>query len=243
MFECSPGSNASDLYRAIVRANIDVKEVFWTTLAVPKTVQQRIAFSPELFPTIELADELRRNTGLPFWESLFIESLRQGHIDERLLDAALFHQKTTSNLRRFPRNEVLAGCLKDLQATPVDGQMNVFMSRVDIGFGEEAHIPMLDFRCEVSSENLRVVQQISSRLFVGDVAILNSGKSYHAVGLKLVCWDELHDLLMKSLMFSPIVDRAYVAHQLLERQCCLRISAKSSNQPPPILEIIISGRS
>jgi hypothetical protein len=44
---------------------------------------------------------------------------------------------------------------------------------------------------------------------------------------------EWMDFLGRALLFAPIVDRAYLAHQLLERRCALRISAVGDEKPVP----------
>jgi hypothetical protein len=53
-------------------------------------------------------------------------------------------------------------------------------------------------------------------------------------------WDLLPDeslvrFLGKVLLFAPIVDRAWVAHQLIEGACALRISSRAGYGGPPRL--------
>ena len=90
--------------------------------------------------------------------------------------------------------------------------------------GKISHLPLIDFHCPASAENARLALAVGRRIIDGSFLLLLSGKSYHAVGLKPILSDELVCFLSKALLFSPIVDRGYIAHQLIERRCALRIS-------------------
>jgi hypothetical protein len=44
-------------------------------------------------------------------------------------------------------------------------------------------------------------------------------------------------MLAKALLFAPIIDRAWVAHQMIERACGLRISpGKTYSQGPIVVD-------
>jgi hypothetical protein len=67
--------------------------------------------------------------------------------------------------------------------------------------------------------------------------IAHSGKSYHFYGSDLMEGDHLMRMLAKALLFAPIVDRAWVAHQLVEKACGLRISpGKTYTQSPVVID-------
>jgi hypothetical protein len=42
-------------------------------------------------------------------------------------------------------------------------------------------------------------------------------------------------MLARALLLAPIIDRAWVAHQLIERACGLRISPGKTYAQPPIV--------
>jgi hypothetical protein len=54
-------------------------------------------------------------------------------------------------------------------------------------------------------------------------------------------YHELIDFLARALMYSPIIDRAYIAHQLLEKRCSLRISGKENKSSLPKVIAISQG--
>ena len=85
------------------------------------------------------------------------------------------------------------------------------------------HLPMLDFHCRASSDNDALVVAVLKELGLqGYVA--KSGRSYHYYGRRLMSEQDLITMLGRALLYSPIIDRAWIAHQLLERSCGLRIS-------------------
>ena len=60
-------------------------------------------------------------------------------------------------------------------------------------------------------------------LILGPRYILNNGESYHFISLRIVTWANLHQILSKALRFCPILDRAWINHQLEEGFCFLRV--------------------
>ena len=56
--------------------------------------------------------------------------------------------------------------------------------------------------------------------------VLDSGESYHAVSTINMDEGELMNFLQRTLFFSPIIDRLWVAHQMLNKSCSLRIGKK-----------------
>jgi hypothetical protein len=107
-------------------------------------------------------------------------------------------------------------------------------SRVECAGKEDMHIPMLDFHCDVSAANDRRVRFITIALGLHGY-IVHSGRSYHVYGSKLIATEELVTLLSSALLFSPIIDRAWIAHQIIERACGLRISPGKTYPHPPLV--------
>src|SRR5208282_912323 len=124
--------------------------------------------------------------------------------------------------------------IEDLPAN----RMLALSSRVLTKRREVLHLPMLDFHCPASRENEVLVKAV-----IGEIGlegyIAKSGASYHFYGCTLVDEQSLITILGKSLLFCPIIDRAWIAHQLIERACGLRISAgKSYEKCPEIIGTI-----
>jgi hypothetical protein len=96
----------------------------------------------------------------------------------------------------------------------------------------EVHLPMLDFHCAESPESDPLVRAVLRELRLNGY-IAKSGRSYHFYAADLVDEPTLINILGRSLLFSPIVDRAWIAHQELERACGLRISPGKHYQQCP----------
>ena len=76
-----------------------------------------------------------------------------------------------------------------------------------------------------------------SELDVGHGFLLNSGKSYHFIGTSMVAESALYGLMGRLIMFNPIVDKSWVAHQLVEGYCALRVTEKDGGIPGVIREV------
>ena len=63
------------------------------------------------------------------------------------------------------------------------------------------------------------------------VKFLASGESYHFISSAIMSWNELYIVLCKALRFCPIIDRAWISHQLEEQSCSLRINKKNGIMP------------
>ncbi|WP_460432036.1 primase 1D-like protein [Arachidicoccus ginsenosidivorans] len=46
--------------------------------------------------------------------------------------------------------------------------------------------------------------------------------------------DELHEILYRSLFYSPIINKYWITHQLLEVSCSLRVTKKDKRFPEVI---------
>src|SRR5262249_21914021 len=99
-------------------------------------------------------------------------------------------------------------------------------SRVEVKTGELRHIPMIDFHCPATGDNNELVLAAIDTLEVGPGFLIESGKSYHFLGLELLSENALPQFLGKLLLLSPTIDRAWVAHQLIESACALRVSPR-----------------
>ena len=100
--------------------------------------------------------------------------------------------------------------------------------------GLNAHLPMIDFHCPVTSSNTQNVREIIKQLNLAGY-LINSGKSYHFIGRHHIDLCEMGKFLGRALLFTPFVDRAWVAHQLIQSYCVLRVSAQPKYDHPPRL--------
>lgn len=96
------------------------------------------------------------------------------------------------------------------------------------------HIPLMDFRCKPSPENLhrvtKAIREIQDKLFYrGDMPkqgfVLESGRSYHYYGCYLMDTLSWNTFLGMCLLLSDLTDARYIGHSLIDSSSTLRISA------------------
>ena len=156
----------------------------------------------------------------------------------RLLRETTFHQSPADSIRRISRDDVLIGHLTQSSDSTPPGEHLSFCSLVEITGGKRKHIPLLDFHCPETCENDKLVSEVCKQITDADVLLFSSGESYHALGLELLEEDGLRRFLTRSLLFAPIVDSRYVAHQLLEGACALRLSYSATKPTRPWLKLL-----
>lgn len=100
------------------------------------------------------------------------------------------------------------------------------------------HIPMMDFDCEVSPENLERIQEFLRRIKQKGVILL-SGRSYHYYGIGLLSKEDWLVFLGKCLLFTDYAESRYIGHRLIDSCAYLRIS-KNEIRPniPKVIAIV-----
>lgn len=128
-------------------------------------------------------------------------------------------------LTKVSRSEFSTELLRGLAQSLPGYQLLGVTSRVSLVGGEEAHIPMMDFSCAVSAENSAILVQLLQDLRNGNGFLLQSGRSYHYYGLRLLNESEWRIFLGKCLLMSGYSDDRYIGHQLVDGYCALRLSS------------------
>ena len=235
--ELAIGNSTSEVLTALTRANERIKAIFVFSYRPPPLLQQRLDFTTDEASIVEDAIVQRKATNLPFWDSLLLSCFNKAGGYERLLQQTTFHQNHKETFRRISKDEICRGHLTDLVMRVSADESYSFSSQVELSEARLAHLPLLDFHCPETLKNDRVVSEVCKHLFEAPVFIFSSGESYHAVGSTLVEAEDLRTFLVKSLFFAPVVDRAYVAHQMLEGACALRLSSSLAKPNVPKLKL------
>jgi hypothetical protein len=188
----------------------------------------------ELQEFVPKALELRSEFNIPFWMSIFFVATNSDKsIPNAVLDAATFHQDSSQQVKHEIQvdKEFNKSILATLDQLP-DSYVLTVNSQVITTDGQLRHIPMLDFRLKSSRSNHALVVDVVKRLNTPGV-ILDSGRSYHFYGTELIDDRELTKFLAKALLFTPLIDYRWIAHQLLEESCALRVSPGVEGQVTP----------
>lgn len=85
------------------------------------------------------------------------------------------------------------------------------------------HIPMMDFSCDASLENLEKVQKFLKKIGQRGV-VLFSGRSYHYYGIDLLSKKDWLIFLGRCLLFTSYTDSRHIGHRLIDGYASLRIS-------------------
>jgi hypothetical protein len=230
----------ADILTLLVSENADIAAIFTFAYTHPALLQQRLRLSRDEEAILAKATALRAASRLPFWEALMLSCFDEQHDVTRLLSEATFHQSHRDSLLRISRDQVLAGRLAELVEAQPKGHNVSFSSIIELNSEEcKQQLAMLDFHCPETSENDRLVSEVCRHLFRRGALIFSSGESYHALGLDSMEELEFRNFLTRSLLFAPIVDARYVAHQLLEGACALRLSTSSEKPSRPRLKFTL----
>lgn len=193
-------------------------------------IQDRVHLTPEQLHWFQLGIERKAQTNSRFWDSLLTEFIKHKNFDELLLKESLYHQ-SNSNTFEFDKKEFINFI------NEANGENVAFNSRVVLHNGDSKHIPLLDFKIRSDIDNHKIVISAIEALGLKGY-LFDSGASYHFIGNELVEEVELIKILAKFVLLDPISDKAWAAHQIIERSASLRITAKGGNFPTLITEVI-----
>jgi hypothetical protein len=203
----------------------EVQEVRLAECRPLPALQVRLDFTEAERGVFEKALDLRLRTGLSFWDAALL-TLPQVPEAVRLLDAAMVHVSFRGRERRLAWASAIAGGIERACAgfSAASDANLAFLSEVVCCGGLLRHLPMVDFHASKSDPNRRIVTAVAERIFPRGAILLESGESYHAYGTELLSESDFRTFIGRALLFAPIVDRAYLAHQLIEGRCALRLT-------------------
>jgi hypothetical protein len=135
----------------------------------------------------------------------------------------------------FPRHELGAEKLQGFASRLAPHQLLGVTSKVQLSGGKPGHIPMMDFMCPPSPENQAAVTRLLREFQPAGGRLLESGKSYHYYGCRVLSDNEWYAFLGKCLLMSGYVDDRYIGHQLVDGHCVLRLSASKLKPKIPIV--------
>jgi hypothetical protein len=185
-------------------------------------------------------DEIRKSTGVPFWDVLLGIAMREGKLDTRLAQAALLH-----DLEQMATTFTFASCDFSLEALEeVNTQISheeglVLCSKVILANGDLRHIPMMDFRCPPSSSNASAIAMLVHKTGQKEGLLVESGHSYHLYCTSLLTAEEWTRFMAVCLLLSPVTDPRYIAHRLTDGECRLKISSVDRTLPS-IVDVILA---
>ena len=219
------GRDASEMIRYLLRRHPEISKCFVFEPPFSRPLQENCTAGWEL-DMLDRALSLKSTTGLPFWEALMLLLPTVDAKAETLLRAAVRHNDPMDcRLEAIDADQLRANHCRLCDASSDSNRMLALQSRVLLRDGNSRHIPMLDFHVPASDRSLHIVMTVLRVLDLSGFVLL-SGKSYHFYGDELMEERDLYRFLGKALLFTPIVDRAWIAHQLIASACALRVSQR-----------------
>ena len=99
------------------------------------------------------------------------------------------------------------------------------------------HIPMLDLHINSTHGRRALNLLVEALLKIGetDGAILESGKSFHYYGLRLMSEWQWRRFMSACLLLGPLADVRYIGHRLLAGKAALRLNKAPHKETEPII--------
>lgn len=218
---------SDDVLAGLARDNACIEYFRFFSFSAATKLQDRLHLVDSATARIiEGARERKAATNTRFWNALLSMFIEGEAFEESLLAEALYHQPNKS------LEDIRADRLKQFLAAEAVGNRAV-NSKVLLRDGSSRHIPLLDFKIALQPGHEKLVQSCARALGLSGY-ILSSGRSYHFIGESLVSESELIDLLANFVLLDPLSDKAWAAHQLIERSASLRVSGKYGRKPEVI---------
>jgi hypothetical protein len=191
------------------------------------SLENRLIFTRNEYAHYQSALKLRETNHVPFWDALMLSFYNNNEFADRILENVLdSHAKREKEL--VPRDILLnSAFLPDLRSNDINYAIN---SQVVTKDGKKRHILLLDFHIPENSSNQIIVEKVLEILNLKGY-LLRSGRSYHFIGEQLISTYRLISIISKCLFFTPIIDKSWIAHQLVDKSCSLRFTKKNGIFP------------
>lgn len=233
-----PNKTAIDVVREIVRGE--------RRLSVLRFGIYKLGdFAPQTSLIENRAKRLRRRLRLHgYWPSIlticWADTSSRDTLSRAILSAAK-HGGSAGIIRTIDltRGEILQGALLRCAARLRAGESLFVSSKVTLVDGRTMHLPMMDFTCYDTSQDLRKLKVALSALKLGTGFVLRSGKSFHYYGVSMLTEEKWIEFLGKCLLLVPITDARYIAHRMIDGTCTLRISSGPGAAKIPVVASIL----
>lgn len=229
---------ATTVWRELIASSPLIEAVGAFTYAPTPPMQQRNVFTLSELRCLSDADKLSKETGRPFCECLAERAYEDPEPTGHLLLALTWQNPSQVTPTWFTRGAVLAGELaRAATQSNEDGVALAMVSHVKTARGR-LHVPMLDLRPDNSGPLPSGLVRLSRFLMSSGGWLLKTDRSFHLLGKALIPESEWSAFMGRSLLFAPLVDRAYVAHHLMRGFGTLRVSAQADGTAPYLVHEI-----
>ena len=239
--QIEPGCEVTQLVLALPEINPFLEELMFNIYSPYPGLEERFAQSADssFHEIAEKARDFKKTAfdDIPYWESILIAASINKEKFGFFIQEAIHHDSAREFSNRFeiPVSDLTDKLLQDHIARLSNDTVLALCSKCKLRDGSIGHIPMMDFRCLPSPENLDRVKAILKGLGQRNGAIVESGRSYHFYGFELLDQNEWIRFLAQCLLLHPFTDSRYIAHRLIGGTCALRITATKLKPKVPIV--------
>ena len=223
--------NTLEVIKEIVGNTSDISGIYIHSFPTAPKLENRLSFNAIEKEHYESALKLRAEHNVPFWDALMLSFYNKEQFSIRILDSVLnSHAKRE---KQFVSRETLLNT-EFLEKLQFGSENYAISSQLETKDGNRRHLLLLDFHIPETENNQLIVEKVLELLGVKKGYLLRSGKSYHFIGSDLITTYGLISFISRCLFFTPIVDKSWIAHQLIEKSCSLRFTEKKGLYPSVI---------
>jgi hypothetical protein len=223
-------ANSYDAIASLLESNSEIKTLrFFNFSTSTKLQQRRSTFAPHEIHLIDQALDTKNREGIRFWEAMLRVLAKEGASTKELIAEVFYHQ---------PNRDYLYVDRADIRtfSPKLNGGAIALNSKVLLHDGSSRHLSLLDFKIRSGPQALQLAENCISALGLRGF-LLDSGRSYHFIGVDPVTESALLELLAKFVLLHPIADAAWAAHQSIERSASLRVSSRDGKSPQVIRRV------
>ncbi len=190
--------------------------------------------------SLAYAEKIASEAGTSLWNALTEIVVKQGkQLPSDVYIEALAHRHSESEKTLvLNRGEIAESGIESIVVRLQSEEGLALCSELRLSAGYNAHIPMLDFACATTPANKAAIASML-RVIAQTGVVVNSGKSYHFLGISLLTNDEWVRFMGQGLLLAPFIDARYVGHRLSDGECTLRIFAQNKVPQIPSIEICV----
>ncbi len=220
-------SNTIQILFEILNNNSSIDEITFIQYMPTILLQNKINIdaSEELY--LKDALNIRSKYNLSFWESLLLTFFNKKDYPKRFFKEIKNHH-TNFNSFTFLAKE--KNTIIDFYEKNRDEYL-ALSSKIKMKDNTICHLPMIDFHVPYSETNQDLIEDVLTELALVSGYIINSGQSFHFIGNQLFDDSKYYNFLAQILLFAPVVDKSWVAHQMIEGYCALRLTKKNNTLP------------
>lgn len=194
---------------------MDKANLFRIDMEAPEVVVQLVALHPEI-ECVKFQEYSPHTLGirktLAEQKEISVKTILRHHPDVKEYAIRLQREDVTEEM-----------IWKLIDAATKREKAFVLCSQIETHDDHIMHIPMLDFECDVSGENLSKIIEFVNEIKEAGV-ILESGRSYHYYGFNLLDEKRWIKFMARSLLFTGFIDSRHIGHRILSSEARLRLA-------------------